>query len=32
MVVLAGVGGAFYLKHRNREKYESAGRLVNEGL
>jgi amino acid transporter len=32
VVVLAGVAGAFYLKHRDREKYESAGRLVNEGL
>jgi amino acid transporter len=32
LVVLIGIGGAFYLKHRNREKYESAGRLVNEGL
>ena len=32
LVVLGGVGAAFYLKHRNREKYESAGRLVNEGL
>jgi amino acid transporter len=32
LVVLIGVGAAFYFKHRNREKYESAGRLVNEGL
>jgi amino acid transporter len=32
LVVLLGVGGAFYLKARNREKYESAGRLINEGL
>jgi len=32
LVVLLGIGGAFYLKYRNREKYESAGRLVNEGL
>lgn len=32
VVVLLGVGGAFYLKARNREKYESAGRLINEGL
>jgi len=32
LVVLLGVAGAFYLKARNREKYESAGRLINEGL
>ncbi len=32
LVVLIGVAGAFYLKSRNREKYESAGRLINEGL
>src|SRR5712692_1483105 len=32
LVVALGVAGAFYLKNRNREKYESAGRLVNEGL
>ena len=32
LVVLVGVGFAFYLKSRNREKYESAGRLINEGL
>jgi amino acid transporter len=32
LVVLIGVGGAFYLKYRNRAKYESAGRLINEGL
>jgi len=31
-VVLIGVGGAFYLKQRNRAKYEQAGRLINEGL
>jgi hypothetical protein len=30
--VLIGVGAAFYLKARNREKYESAGRLINDGL
>jgi amino acid transporter len=32
VVVLIGVGGAFYLKHRRPEKYESAGRVVNEGI
>ena len=32
LVVLIGIGAAFYLKHRNRAKYESAGRLINEGL
>jgi amino acid transporter len=32
LVMLIGIGAAFYLKSRNREKYESAGRLINEGL
>jgi amino acid transporter len=32
LVVLAGIGFAFYLKARDRAKYESAGRLINEGL
>jgi amino acid transporter len=32
LVVLIGIAAAFYLKHRNRAKYESAGRLINEGL
>jgi amino acid transporter len=31
-VVIAGIIFAFYLKARNREKYEAAGRLINEGL
>jgi amino acid transporter len=31
-VVLVGVGAAFYLKRRRPEKYERAGRLINEGL
>jgi len=31
-VILAGIGFAFYLKRRNRAKYESAGRLIHEGL
>jgi amino acid transporter len=31
-VVIAGIIFAFYLKSRNREKYEAAGRLINEGL
>jgi amino acid transporter len=32
LVVALGIAAAFYLKNRNREKYESAGRLINEGL
>jgi amino acid transporter len=32
LVVAMGIAAAFYLKYRNREKYESAGRLINEGL
>jgi amino acid transporter len=32
LVVLAGIGFAFWLKSRNPKKYESAGRLINEGL
>ena len=32
LVIAIGIGVAFYLKSRNREKYESAGRLINEGL
>ncbi|HEY1621416.1 MAG TPA: APC family permease [Streptosporangiaceae bacterium] len=32
LVVAIGVAAAFYLKARNKEKYESAGRLINEGL
>ena len=31
-IVLAGVGAAFYFKKRRPEKYEQAGRLINEGL
>ena len=31
-VVLIGVGAAFYFKARKPEKYEQAGRLINEGL
>jgi amino acid transporter len=31
-VMVAGILFTFYLKARNREKYESAGRLINEGL
>jgi amino acid transporter len=31
-VVLIGVGAAFYFKKRRPEKYEKAGRLINEGL
>jgi amino acid transporter len=31
-VVAGGIIYAFYLKSSNREKYESAGRLINEGL
>jgi len=32
LVVVAGIGFAFYIKNRNPAKYESAGRLINEGL
>jgi amino acid transporter len=32
LVVLVGIAFAFYLKANNRKKYESAGRLINEGL
>jgi hypothetical protein len=32
LVVAIGIAAAFYLKYRNRAKYESAGRLINEGL
>jgi amino acid transporter len=32
VVVLIGVGVAFYFKKRKPAKYEQAGRLINEGL
>jgi amino acid transporter len=32
VVVLAGVGAAFYFKKYKPAKYEQAGRLINEGL
>ena len=32
VVVVAGVGAAFYFKRRRPVKYEQAGRLINEGL
>jgi amino acid transporter len=32
VVVLLGVGAAFYFKKRKPQKYEQAGRLINEGL
>jgi len=32
LVVLVGVGAAFYFKKRKPTKYEQAGRLINEGL
>jgi amino acid transporter len=32
VVVLAGIGGAIYLKRRHPQKFEQAGRLINEGL
>jgi len=32
LVVLVGVGAAFYFKRRRPDKYERAGRLINEGL
>jgi amino acid transporter len=31
-VVLIGIGAAFYYKRKAPEKYERAGRLINEGL
>jgi hypothetical protein len=32
VIVLAGVGTAFYFKKYKPAKYEQAGRLINEGL
>src|SRR5215472_12798516 len=32
LVVVAGIGFALWLKNRNPKKFESAGRLINEGL
>jgi amino acid transporter len=32
LIVLVGVGAAFYFKKRKPTKYEQAGRLINEGL
>jgi amino acid transporter len=32
VIVVAGVGAAFYFKKYKPEKYEQAGRLINEGL
>ena len=32
VIVLVGVGAAFYFKKRKPAKYEQAGRLINEGL
>ncbi len=32
LVVIAGVGAAFYFKRYKPAKYEEAGRLINEGL
>jgi amino acid transporter len=32
VVVLAGIGAAFYFKRRMPQKFEQAGRLINEGL
>ncbi len=32
LVVAAGVFAAFYFKRRMPQKYEQAGRLINEGL
>ena len=31
-VVLIGIGAALYYKKRRPDKYEQAGRLINEGL
>ena len=32
VLATAGIGFAFFLKPRDPKKYESAGRLINEGL
>ncbi len=32
LVVLAGVGAAFYFKSKRPDKFEQAGRLINDGL
>ncbi len=32
VVVIVGVGAAFYFKRYKPAKYEEAGRLINEGL
>jgi amino acid transporter len=32
LVFAAGIAGALYLKSRNRAKYETIGRMINEGL
>jgi hypothetical protein len=32
VVVLVGVGVAFYFKYQKPAKFEQAGRLINEGL
>ncbi|MGN6791711.1 MAG: hypothetical protein ACTHJW_04905, partial [Streptosporangiaceae bacterium] len=32
LVVAGGICYAYYLRRSNRGKYESAGRLINEGL
>ena len=32
VVVLGGIGAAFYMKRRKPQKFEMAGRLINEGL
>jgi amino acid transporter len=32
VIVVAGVAAAFYFKRRRPDKYEQAGRLINEGL
>jgi hypothetical protein len=32
LVFLGGVAWAFYIKSNDRAKYETIGRLVNEGL
>jgi amino acid transporter len=32
LIFLVGLGYAFYLKNRNRAKYETVGRMINQGI
>jgi len=31
-IFLIGLGGAFYLKRKDRARYDAVGRLINEGI